>query len=170
MPLTKEEKKTKVKELEEKLKKQKSAVFVSVDGLKNKDLSVLRENLKEAGSELIVSKKTLTKMAFSNSKMDLDEGLLDGQIGLVFGYEDELSSAKIVYNFSKKNKEMNILGGLLENRCINGGEISSLALIPPKEILYAKVVSSISAPLSNTLSVLQGNIKGLLYALSSIKK
>lgn len=170
MPLTKEEKKTKVKELGEKLEKQKSAVFVSVDGLKNKDLSILREKLKEAGSELIVSKKTLTKMAFSNSKTELDEGLLEGQIGLVFGYEDELSSAKIVYNFSKKNKEMNILGGLLENRCINGEEINSLALIPPKEILYSKVVSSISAPLSNTLSVLQGNIRGLLYALSSIKK
>ena len=170
MALTKEQKQKKLKELEEKLKKQKSAVFVTVDGIKNKDISVLREKLKEAKAELTVPKKTLAKMAFSKSKIEVDKELLEGQIGLIFGYEDELSPAKTVFNFSKEKKNFNILGGLLENKAINKEEIISLALIPSREILYSKVVSSISAPLKNMMGVCQANIRGLLYALSSIKK
>jgi len=57
MPLTREKKESVVKELEAKIDKQKSIVFMDFQGIKVKDLSVLRNQLKDQNSEMKVSKK-----------------------------------------------------------------------------------------------------------------
>ncbi len=168
MALTKEEKKTKLKELEDKLEKQKSAVFVSVGDIKNKDILTLREKLIENDSDLTVSKKTMIKMAFSKKKIELNEDILQGKVALIFGYEDELIPSKLAYSFSKENKGFSILGGLLENNCIDKDKVLSLALLPPKEVLYSKVVYTMSAPLSGFLNVCKGSIRDLVSVLSKI--
>ena len=169
MALTKEQKKDRLKELEKKLEKQKSAVFVSINGLKNKDLLALRNKLREKSAEITVSKKTLTKLAFSNKKIQLDEKILQGQLGIIFGYDSEIDSAKIAHNFSKENKNLNILGGLLENSCIDKEKVASLALLPSKEELYAKIAYVMNAPLINFMNVCRGTIRDLTTVLSKIK-
>lgn len=170
MALTKDQKKSRIKELEDKLKKQKSVVFVSIDRVKNKDLIVLRGRLREESADLIISKKTLTKIAFDNQKIDFDKKNLDGQFGVIFGYENEISPAKLAYEFSKENNNFNILGGLLENSFINKEKVMSLAILPSKEILYSQVLNIFNAPLTGFLNVCNGNIKNLVRVLSQIKK
>ncbi len=170
MALTKDQKKDRIKELEDKLKKQKSAVFVSIDGVKNKDLITLRNKLREESSDLTISKKTLTKIAFDNQKIDFDKKNLEGQFGVIFGYENEVSPAKVSYQFSKINTNFNILGGLLENSLIDKEKVVSLASLPSKEILYSQVLNVFNAPLTGFLNVCNGNIKNLVSVLSQIKK
>lgn len=169
MALTKEQKKEKLKELQDKLKKQKSAVFVDIDGLKNKDVLVLREKLREKSTDFVVSKKTLTKMAFTKNEIPLDETLLSGRLGLIFNYNDEFGFAKDIFDFSKGNKSFNILGGLLDNVCISKEKVTDLALMPSREVLYGSLLSCLNAPIVNFLSVCQGSTKGLINALKQIK-
>ena len=57
MPLTREQKQNIINDLEKKIEKQKSIVFMDFTGIKVKDLAKLREKLKEGGSEMKVSKK-----------------------------------------------------------------------------------------------------------------
>ncbi len=170
MPLTKEQKKNKIKEIKEKIDRQKSVVFVSVDGLKANDALDLRRRLKKEDAEMSVVKKTLAKIVFDEKKIEIEKGDLKGEVAFVFGFKDEVSSAKTVYQFSKENKKLQIVGGLLENIFIEDDKVVSLAKIPSKEVLYSKVVGTAAAPISNFLSVLEGNIKGLVQVLSLIKK
>ena len=169
MPLTKEQKKNIIKELKDNIAKQKAVVFVSVKGLKASELFDLRKQLKESNCLLLVAKKTLLKIAFKENKIELNEKELEGQIALIFGFEDEIAPAKTAYNFSLKNENLKILGGFLENQLRNMEEIIILAKIPSKQELLAKFIGSIKAPMSGFVNVLQGNIKGLVYVLSQIK-
>lgn len=170
MAKTKEQKKEDVKKLTENIDKQKSMIFVAYEGLKAPDMFELRKRLKGAGCKIAVVKKTLLKIVLKNKKIDFDVEGLAGQIGLVFGFEDEISPAKLSYKFSKENNNLKILGGFFENKIIDAQEVIALAQIPSKQELLAKVVGSISSPVSGFVNVLQGNIKNLVFALSQIKK
>jgi len=170
MALTKAQKQKIIEDLKEKIAKQRAMIFVDFTGLKVKDLSNLRKKLKAADNELKIAKKTLLLLALKEKKLEMAAEELKGEIAIVFGYKDELSPAKIVYQFSQENPNLKILGGFLENKFREAEEIIALAQLPSREELLAKLVGSISAPISNFVNVLQGNIKGLIYALTAIKK
>ncbi len=158
MALKREQKQKILKEIKEKIDKQKSMVFVGIKGLKAKEVFDLREKLKKANCLLSVAKKTLLNIAFKDKKIKVNKEKLEGQTALIFGFEDGLSLTKIIHQFSLSNENLKILGGFFENKFIE------------KEELYSKVVGTINAPLINFISVLRANIRGLVYLLSLIKQ
>ena len=176
MPKTKEQKKKIVEQLKENIAKQKAMVFVAIEGLGSKDLFDLRKRLKKADCLLQVVKKTMLKIAFEQSKIKTEAcpvsgkgAKLQGQVALIFGFGDEIAPAKTSYNFSKEKENLKILAGFFENEFRDAEQIIALAQIPSKEELLAKVVWSISAPISGFIRVLQGNIKGLITVLAKAK-
>lgn len=170
MAQTKEQKQKSLKEIKESINKQKSTVFVSYQGLKASDILELKKTLKEAGCKFMVVKKTLLNLALKDEKIDFNSRELEGQLGLIFGFEDEVSAAKLSHQFSKKNDNLKVLAGLFENELVDKEKVVALAQIPSRDQLLAKLVGSIKNPISGLASVLQGNIKGLVYTLSAIKK
>ena len=170
MPLTKEQKKTSLEDLKEKIARHKSMVFVAIDGLKVKDSFDLRKKLKKVESQLTVAKKTLAKIALKEQGIELDFKKFVGEAAIVFGFKDETSAAKTVYEFSKTNPNLKLLGGYLENKLLTTDEVTFLAQIPSKDILMGQLVSVIAGPIRGLETVLQGNIRGLVYILANIKK
>ncbi len=170
MAISREKKEAIVKDLGTKLAKQKSIVFADFSGLKVKDLGELKAKLRSGNAEFKVAKKTLMKVAFKEKGIDIDPKNLAGEVALVMGYGDEVAPAKMVYEFSKTNENVKIIGGLLENNVLTVAQVTSLAKLPSKQELLAKMVGSISAPTRNFVGVLQGNIRGLVQVLSQIKK
>jgi large subunit ribosomal protein L10 len=145
-------------------------VFADFTGLKVKDLGTLKTSLRKQNAEFKVAKKTLMKVAFKEKGIDTDPKTLAGEIALVMGYGDEVAPAKLVYEFSKTNQNIKILGGLLENKMLSIEQVMSLAKLPSKLELYAKLVGTLSSPTRNFVGVLQGNLRGLVTVLSKIKK
>ena len=94
-----------VRDLEEKIKKSKSIILTSFDGLGVKDNEELRNSLRQENGEYYVSKKTLLDLALKSNKInDLDVKGLDGKVAVVFAYEDQVSPAKVIFNFRKNNE------------------------------------------------------------------
>ena len=170
MALTKAQKQKILDELKEKIAGQKAMIFVDFAGLKVKEFSNLRKKLKAVGDEIKVAKKTLLGLVLKKTGIEFETKRLKGEIALVFGYKDEISPAKIVYQFAETNPNLKILGGFLENQFREAQDFITLAQLPTKEELLTRLVRNASAPISNFINVLQGNIKGLIYALSAIKK
>jgi len=170
MAKTKEQKKKTLEDLKEKIKKQKTIIFVDFAGLKVEGMSDLRKRLKRVDGQLKVAKKTLIKLALKDSGLKTEVDELKGEIGMVFGYKDEIAPAKAIYEFSKENVNLKILGGFFENEFKSAEDFISFAQLPSKQELLARLTGSISAPVSNFVRVLEGNLKGLVCALSAIKK
>ena len=169
MPLTKEQKQTIVSDLKQSIEKKKSIVFLGFTGVDVKEMTEFREELKDNGNEVKVAKKSLMKIALEENKIDFDPRKLEGEVAMVFGYEDEIAPSKLSYNFSKKNNNVKILGGFLENKFYEMSDIIKLAELPNKEQLLGMLVRTISAPATNLVGVLSGNTRKLVLALSQIR-
>lgn len=170
MALTKTQKQKIVSDLKEKVAKQKAMVFAVITGLKVKDLTALRREMKKKDCELKVAKKTLLSSVFKDNKIDIDPKKMEGEIALGFGYQDEITPFKTIYDFSREHESLKILGGLIGQDVLAKEKAIEIGQLPSRDELLARLVGSLSSPLSGIVNVLQGNIKGLMYALSAIKK
>ncbi len=169
MALKKEKKQQIIQDLSQNIDNQKIMIFTGFKGIKNKDLLDLRNSLKSASANLVVAKKTLMQLSFDRKKINIDKEVLKNEAAVIFGFQDQIEPARIIFDFSKKNPELKIIGGVLDNVFREAEDIIELAKIPSKQELLAKFVGTIQAPVTGFASVLQGNIKGLLTVLSKIK-
>ena len=99
--ITKEQKKKMISDLNDKLSRQKGVVFFDYTGLKVNKFQELRNKLRENGIDCQAYKKTLIDLSLeSNDLKGLKVKDLSGQIAVIFGYEDEVLPAKILYDFN----------------------------------------------------------------------
>jgi large subunit ribosomal protein L10 len=118
-----------------------------------------------------VARKTLIDLALQQANVkDASSKGMTGQISLVFGQKDEVSSAKILHDFSKKNEGLKILGAIIDGKFLDQPEAIALAKVPSREQSLANLVGTINAPLQNFVSLLNGNLRSLVFVLSQIKK
>lgn len=173
MAKTRQEKEKIIKDLENELAKNEAIVLVNFKGLDSKSLFDLRNRLKKSNCFLKVIKKTLLEKVLEKlNKKNLGEKIkeIKTEIALVFGLEDEIVKAKICYQFSRENKNLEILGGIVGNQFLEKEKIIELAELPSKQELFSKLVGSLQNPISNFVYILKGNIKGLIYSLKAIKE
>jgi len=170
MPKTKEYKSELVDKLTSKIKEAKSAVLVDYKGLKVKDISNLRNRLRESQVDFNVTKNTLFKIVLKKEGIEFDQALFDKPLAVAFSFGDEVSPAKEITLFAKDHETMAIVGGILEKKMIDAEMISRLAKLPSREELLAKAVGSISAPISGFVNVLAGNIRSFVNVLNGIRE
>lgn len=170
MAKTKEQKKKTLEDLKEKIKRQKTIIFIDFAGLKVRDMTDLRKRLKRVDGQLKVAKKTLISLALKDSGLKAEMNKLKGEIGMVFSYKDEIAPAKAIYQFGQENVNLKILGGFFENEFKSAEDFISFAQLPSRQELLARLTGSILAPVSNFVRILEGNLKGLVCVLSAIKK
>jgi len=167
--LTKTQKKELIKDLADKIKRQQALVFTDISGVSVADMQKLRRELRKAGIDYKVAKKSLINLALKEAKQETDIEKVAGSLGLAFSYADPVSPAKIIFKFSKDHKNLKVVGGIMENRFLSFAEVEALSRIPSREELLAKFVWSIKGPLSGLVNVLQGNLRNLIGVLSALK-
>jgi large subunit ribosomal protein L10 len=151
-------KEAKVAEIKEKLEKSQAVILSDYQGLTVEEDTQLRKNLREAGIEYKVYKNTLVTIAAKELGLDGIAEYLAGPVSIAFGYDDATAAARILNDFAKDHKKLELKAGIVDGEVYDKAKIEQLASIPSKEVLIAKLLGSIKAPLSN-----------LAYLLSAIK-
>jgi len=170
MAKTKQQKEEVVKNLAEKLSKNKTVIFTNFDGLNVSDTTELRGILRENNIDYEVTKRTLVKLALESADFkEIDVSQLEGGLGVALGYDDEILPAKILGKFSKEHKKLKMIGGIFDGKFIDAEQAVELSKMPGKDELRGKLVWLLNYPASGFVNVLAGNIKNLVYALQAIK-
>jgi large subunit ribosomal protein L10 len=171
MAITKEQKEQILKDLIEDFKNAKTIVFADCKGLTVKEFENLRKLLRDKGVGCRVAKKTLMNLAAKEAGVPgVDTKVLEGSIVAMFSFEDEIDGARIAYNFSKDHEVFTIRGGVAEGAAHDERYIVSLAQLPTKEELVAKLVGSMKSPISGMHGVLNGVIRGFYQVVKSIQE
>lgn len=169
MAKTKAQKQEALAVLQDKFAKAKTVVFVDYTGSSVEAITGLRQNAKDSGSEYLVAKKTLVSKAAQEQGVEgYDADSLHGNLGVLFGYEDEVSPAKLAKDFTKQVESFNILAGVMEGSFIQADAVNQLASLPSKEELLAKLVGSLNSPLSGLVGVLNGVQREFVQVLSAV--
>lgn len=147
-------KEAKVAEIKEKLEKASSVVLSQYQGLTVEEDTVLRKNLREAGVEYKVYKNTLVTLAAKELGLEGIVEYLEGPVAIAFGYEDVTVAARVLNDFAKDHKKLELKAGIVEGEIYDTEKIKQLATIPSKEVLIAKLLGSIKSPISSFARVI----------------
>ncbi len=159
-----------VEELTERFRKQKVSIFADIHGIAVAKLTQFRRELKNVGAELKVAKKTLLARALEAVKIGIEPKTLAGELGVIFGYGDQIAPAKAAAKFAKENETFKVLAGFLEGKIMAAGEVLAFSRLPSRVELLGELAWALEAPLQNLATVLQGNLRNLVVVLSQIKK
>lgn len=172
MPSSKvlESKKKIVEELAQKLKDSCAGVIVSYEGITVADDTKLRKELRESGVEYFVVKNTLLRRAAELAGIEGLESVLEGTTAIALSKDDYVAAAKILCKFSSEKDFYKVKIGFVEGKVISKEEVQELAKLPSKEVLIARVLGGLNAPITGLVTVLNGTIKGLVVALDAIAK
>jgi large subunit ribosomal protein L10 len=144
-----------------------AAILTDYRGLTVADISQLRRKLQEAQSEYHVTKNRLMKLALEEAKLPVPEDLLEGPTATGFCFEEVPAVAKVLADFSKESKILVIKGAILGDRIISADEVTSLAELPPREILLAQVLGTLQGPAGGITRAVAGSIRSILYMLKA---
>lgn len=150
-----EAKKQVVEEIKAQLTKAVSGVFVDYCGLTVEQDTELRNKLRAANVEYKVVKNTLTRFAAKEVGLDGLDEILNGPTALAVSEHDEVTAAKVLADFAKTNEQLEIKSGFLEGKVVSVDEIKKLAETPSREVLIAKMMGSMNAPVSSLVRTLQ---------------
>lgn len=157
-----------VETLKEIFENSRSVVLNDFTGLDVEKLSELRRLCREAGVEYRVVKNTLAKRGIAETPAKELETHFEGPTALAIGRESENLSAKIIAKFAEEHEAPVFKAGIVEGRVIDATELLAFSKLPSKEELLSKMLGAIKSPGDSLVSVLQGTLRNLLYALNAI--
>ena len=150
-----EAKKQAVAELVEKLNSSVAGVVVEYKGVSVSDDTKLRADLRAENVEYKVVKNSLLKRAAEQANLKELEPVLEGTTAIAISHDDQVAAARIIKKFADAHEGFNIKSGYMDGAVIDLDTISSLAALPPKDILLATVCNAFNAPIASFARVLQ---------------
>lgn len=170
MPLSHDQKAVILTDLNGKFEKAQSVFFAEYKGISVKQMSKLRNLLREKNAEFKVSKRTLLKIASKKAGIsELPDETFPGTVGATFSYGDQLAAAKILHTFIKEAEQLKLLGGIMEGRVLSAAEVKQLAMLPGKEELLAKLVGSLKSPISGFHAILHGVLRSFVGTVAALQ-
>ena len=153
MSLSLDQKKAVVSEVTDAIASAQAGVVAEYRGLNVEQLTALRREARNAGVWIKVVKNNLAKRVIKDSEF---ECLTDHFVGPVIfsASEDPVAVAKIMAKFAKDNEKLKITAGAMKGDLMDESMIQSLAKLPGRDELIAKLMGTISAPIQKFVSTL----------------
>ena len=159
-----------IAEIKTTMQSAKGLVLADFRGIKVAQDTKLRRKMREAGVEYSVIKNNMASIAAKEAGIEGLDNYLKGPLAMVSSKNDPVAPAKLISEFIKDNRIMEIKGGLVEGKVIDADAVKALANLPPREVLIARLLGSMQSPITGFVNVLQGNIRNLVYALDAVRQ
>ena len=143
-----------VDEIIENLKDAQAAVVADYRGLTVEQDTELRKALREAGVTYKVYKNTMMNFAFKGTDFEALAPYLEGPSAMAYSAEDATAPARVLAQFAKNAKALEIKGGVVEGVAYDAAGIQAIAEIPSREVLISRLLGSMQSPITNFARVM----------------
>ena len=151
------------------LKESNSVFVIKFSGLSGPEITALRQTLLNSKADLFVVKNSVARKAFKESGIEALLPTLEGPSGLVFAKDEPVTTSKTLYDFAKEHEKLKLEGAFLQDKFLTQQDIETLAKLPSKEVLRAKIVGALISPIFGLVFVLNANLRNLVSCLEQIK-
>ncbi|MCF7925147.1 MAG: 50S ribosomal protein L10 [Candidatus Izimaplasma sp.] len=141
-----DKKKLQVASLKERLENANSFVIVDYSGLTVEQVTKLRVALLENDCEMSVIKNNISKRATEMAGYTAVADVLTGPNAIAFSNADSVSAAKVIYEFAKDNKALELKVGVVDGEYMDQENIQKIATIPSREELLTMIAAGLLEP------------------------
>ena len=147
MSLSLEQKQAIVAEVAAALAKAQAVIVAENRGLDVGVVTGLRVKARKAGLYLRVLKNSLARRAVMGTPFEPLSGQLAGP--LMYGIaRDPVAGAKVLADFAKEHEKFVIKGGAMPNVAMSAQDVKTLATMPSRDELLAKLLGTMQAPIA----------------------
>ena len=168
--MNKEQKQNYIKNMTAEFENSEAVLVTHYQGLTVKQLDDLRKQMREHGIKFQITKNRITKLALKNSKCKNLTDLFTGPTAVALS-KDAITSAKILTKFSKEDKSLKILGGIMGEEVLDVAGVANVATLPTLDEARAKIVGILRSPAQKIASILLAPASKIaILALEKSKK
>jgi large subunit ribosomal protein L10 len=138
-------------------------------GLTAEQINELRGGFRKVGVHYRVVKNNLLKRAAEGTDFAPFVGNLTGPTGVVVAQSDPVEASKILVEYMAKFNVLSYKAGVLRGRELGEGEIKSIAKLPPRDVLMAKLLGTMNSVPGGFVGVLSGVMRKFVYALAAVR-
>ena len=165
-----QEKKSFLKYCQDSLNNENLLVFCEFNGLSVTDLQTLRAKVKASNGVSKVVKNNVAKKAFVDLS-EIPNHLFKNSTLIATSKTDNIGPVvKQISEFSKNHEDLKIKGGYLDKEYIDPAYIKTLATLPTKDELIAKLLMLVKSPISRLALTLSTPMNKLNLTLSAIRQ
>jgi len=163
-----EQKQAVVSEIAVQLGKAQAVIVAEYRGLDVGRITDLRAKARNSGVYLRVLKNTLARRAVTGTPF---EKLADQMVGpLMYGIaQDPVAGAKALSEFAKDNEKFVIKGGAMANSLMSAKDIKTLATMPSRDELLAKLMGTMQAPVAKFVRTMNEVPTGFVRVLAAVR-
>ena len=142
-----------------------SAFVVSFRGVSSAQMNVLRKDLKRKKANVLVSKTSVSRIALKEAQLENLASRISGQTAFVLSDSDASEISKILVKFAKDCEGFVVQGGVLNGDLLNPEQIKTLSDLPSREVLLAKLLGVMAAPISRFNGALNAKTRDFMSIL-----
>lgn len=136
-------------------------VVTHYSGLTVKEITELRNELRQNGASFKVAKNRLAQRALKGTKFEGISDLFAGPTGIATS-KDPVAAAKVTYEFARKNEKLVILGGGMGATVLDPKGVEALAQLPSLDEIRSKLVGLLVAAPTKLVGVLQAPARDMV--------
>jgi len=170
MALTRTKKKELIEDYQGGLAAAPHAFLLSFKGITVPQATELRSRIREKGGKYRVVKNTLALIAVDGKGLSHLKDQFQGPTAVAYINDDVVGLAKALTDFKKDVPAIEFKGGVVDGKPIAGADVESLAKMPSREELLAKLVYLLQSPITRLARGLAAIPRQLVVVLDQISK
>lgn len=147
-----------------------NAFVLDFKGITVPQVTELRKQVRESGSEYVVIKNTLALIAVKDTPLTKLSGHFSGMTAVAYNTTDAVALAKVLTKFAKDVPTVQFKGAMLGGQVVAATEIQTIATLPSREELVSKLLYLLQSPMRGLATVLAANIRNLAVVIDQIAK
>jgi large subunit ribosomal protein L10 len=153
VPFSKSHKNEILSQYEGWVSKSEAVIMLEYNKMAMKDINNLRSKVRDAGSQVHVTKNTLLKIALEKTGY-VGVKQEEGTTLCGFAYSDAPVLAKLLLDLTKNSEVFKVKGGYMDGKTLTAEQVKSLATLPPLPVMRATLLGVLSAPASKLVRTL----------------
>ena len=148
----------------------KNAILIDYRGLKVVDVTQLRREIHKLSSNYVVVKNTLAVRAAKGTGLEPLMSCFKGPTAIAYNSSDAVPLTKFLLDFAKTKPHVKFKAGLVEGKPITVDQLDSIAKLPGRPELLAKLIYLLKAPITNLAGVLKSPLRDLAAVVKQVPK
>lgn len=153
-------------EYKDKLGNAYGVIVVNQSGLAANDVAEFKQKLQKQGSYFNTVKNSLFQIALKEQGLPELELFKAGSHAVIFSSEDIATTAKMLDEFVKANKDkITLKSGILDGQALNVDQVNELANMPTIEQSIAMIAGLLTNAMAGTVNVLEDSMRSVVTIL-----
>ncbi len=153
--MNRSEKQGTIQEIQDVISQNDAFYLVDFKGLKVKDISQLRDRVRDSSGHIKVVKNTLLKKAAEGTGLSGANVWMEGPTALAWAPTDPIPLAKVLVTFSKENPHLKLKGGVVDGKAVDAATVETLSLLPGLDGIRSQLLGLLQAPATKLAVLLQ---------------